>query len=64
MYTVMEGEFYETTSLDAGVDEFIPKTQSFSSFLSLLQVRLRRLAKQRGGRRTQQSTTMSLLRTI
>jgi DNA-binding response OmpR family regulator len=38
MYTVMEGEFYETISLDAGVDEFIVKTGSFSSFLSRLQV--------------------------
>jgi DNA-binding response OmpR family regulator len=34
MYTVMEGELYKTTSLDASVDEFISKSESFSSFLA------------------------------
>jgi DNA-binding response OmpR family regulator len=64
MYTVMEGEFYQTAFLDAGVDEFILKTQSLPSFLSRLQVHVRRLDQRRGGRRIWQSTSMSRLRTV
>lgn len=64
MYTVMEGEFYETISLDAGVDEFIVKTGSFSSFPSRLQIHLRRSAQKRGGGKTRRSTTMPRLRTV
>lgn len=64
MYTAMEGEFYETTSFEAGVDEFILKTQSLSSFLSRLQVHLCRLAQQRGGGKTRQSMAILGLRTV
>jgi DNA-binding response OmpR family regulator len=64
MYTVMEGEFYQTTSLDAGADEFILKTGSFSSFLSRLKVHLCQLAQHSRGRKTRQSTTLSHLRTV
>jgi len=49
MYTAMEGELYQTNSLDAGVDEFISKTKSFSSFPSRLQIHVRRHAPQREG---------------
>src|ERR1700733_13258486 len=41
MYPAMEGEPYQAASLNAGVDEFILKTQSFSRFLSRLQIHLR-----------------------
>ena len=64
MYMAMEGEFYQTTSLDAGVDEVILKTGSFSSFLLRLQVHVPRLDQRRGGRKIRQSTTMSRLRTV
>jgi DNA-binding response OmpR family regulator len=62
MYTVMEGEFYQTISVDAGVDEFIPKTKSFSTLLSRLQVHVRRRARQRGAGKTRRSTSLSRAR--
>jgi DNA-binding response OmpR family regulator len=36
MFTAMEGEFYETASLDAGADDFILKTASIPSIVSCL----------------------------
>jgi DNA-binding response OmpR family regulator len=36
VYTVMEGESYETASLDAGADDFIPKQLPISDFFSRL----------------------------
>jgi DNA-binding response OmpR family regulator len=64
MYTVMEGELYKTTSLDAGVDEFISKTGSFSSFLSRLQVHVRRHVRQREGGTTRLPTSPSRARMV
>lgn len=64
MYTVMEGEFYQTTSLDAGADEFIPKTKSFSSFLSHLQFHVRRHTRQGNDGKTRRSTTVSCARAV
>jgi DNA-binding response OmpR family regulator len=64
MYTVMEGEFYQTTSLHAGTDEFIPKTKSFSSFLSRLQLHVRRHTRQGDGGKARRSTTVSRARTV
>jgi DNA-binding response OmpR family regulator len=34
MFTAMEGELYETASLDAGADDFILKTTSIPSLVS------------------------------
>jgi len=42
MFTAMEGELYETTSFDAGADDFISKTGSFPSFLSRLRAHIER----------------------
>jgi DNA-binding response OmpR family regulator len=36
VYTVMEGEIYETASLDAGADDFMLKKTPVSDFFSLL----------------------------
>jgi DNA-binding response OmpR family regulator len=36
MFTSMEGEFYETASLDAGADDFILKTTAILSLVSRL----------------------------
>ena len=36
MFTAMEGELYETASLDAGADDFIRKTTSIPSLVSRL----------------------------
>jgi DNA-binding response OmpR family regulator len=42
MYTAMEGEFYETASLNAGADDFILKTTSIPSLVSRLRAHIRR----------------------
>jgi DNA-binding response OmpR family regulator len=42
MYTVLEGEWYETASLDAGADDFILKRTSKSTLLSRLYAHIRR----------------------
>jgi DNA-binding response OmpR family regulator len=42
MFTAMEGEFYETASLNAGADDFILKTTSISSLVSRLRAHIRR----------------------
>jgi DNA-binding response OmpR family regulator len=44
MFTAMEGEPYETASLDAGADEFIPKTTSVPSLVARLRANIRRKA--------------------
>jgi DNA-binding response OmpR family regulator len=49
MFTAMEGEFYETASLDAGADDFLLKTASIPSLVSRLRAQIRR--------REQDSTT-------
>jgi DNA-binding response OmpR family regulator len=42
MFTAMEGQFYETASLDAGADDFILKTTSIPSLVSRLRAHIRR----------------------
>jgi DNA-binding response OmpR family regulator len=42
MFTAMEGELYETASLDAGADDFILKTTSITSLVSRLRAHIRR----------------------
>jgi DNA-binding response OmpR family regulator len=42
MFTAMSGELYETASLDAGADDFIPKTTTIPSLISRLRAHIRR----------------------
>lgn len=42
MFTAMNGEPYETASLDAGADDFIPKTTSIPNLVSRLRAQIRR----------------------
>ena len=42
MFTAMEGELYETASLEAGADDFILKTTSIPSLVSRLRAHIRR----------------------
>jgi DNA-binding response OmpR family regulator len=42
IFTAMEGELYETASLDAGADDFILKTTSIPSLVSRLRADIRR----------------------
>jgi DNA-binding response OmpR family regulator len=50
MLTSMQGEFYETASLDAGADDFLLKSTSIPNLVSRLRTRIRRY-EQRGGKR-------------
>jgi two-component system, OmpR family, KDP operon response regulator KdpE len=50
MFTAMEGEFYETASLDAGADDFLPKTASIPSLVSRLRAHIRRNQRGSAGR--------------
>ena len=42
MFTAMKGELYETASLDANADDFIPKTTSVPSVVSRIRAHIRR----------------------
>jgi DNA-binding response OmpR family regulator len=42
MFTAMEGELYETASLNAGADDFILKTTSIPSLASRIRAHIRR----------------------
>lgn len=42
IYTSMKGNEYEAASLEAGADEFIPKTSAISYFITLLLKHIRR----------------------
>jgi DNA-binding response OmpR family regulator len=42
MFTAMSGELYETASLDAGADDFIPKTTSTPRLVSRLRAHIGR----------------------
>jgi DNA-binding response OmpR family regulator len=42
MFTVLEGEFYETASLNAGADDYILKTTSIPRLLARLHAHIRR----------------------
>jgi DNA-binding response OmpR family regulator len=48
VYTNLEGELYETASLDAGADDFLLKTTPISLLLSRLHAHLRRRARDLG----------------
>ena len=50
MFTAMEGELYETASLDAGADDFIPKTTSIPSLVSSICAHIRRHQQSLGER--------------
>ena len=50
MFTAMEGELYETASLDAGADDFIPKTTSIPSLASSICAHIRRHQQSLGER--------------
>jgi DNA-binding response OmpR family regulator len=41
MFTAMKGELYETASLDAGADDFVPKTLSVPSAVSRIRAHIR-----------------------
>jgi DNA-binding response OmpR family regulator len=55
MFTATEGEFYETASLDAGADDFLPKTASIPSLVSRIRAHIRR-GKRGSGERTEPET--------
>lgn len=42
MFTAMEGEPYESASLEAGADEFIPKAAGITSLVSRVRAHIRR----------------------
>jgi DNA-binding response OmpR family regulator len=48
VYTVLEGELYETASLDAGADDYIVKRATISTLLSRLHAHLRRRERDLG----------------
>jgi DNA-binding response OmpR family regulator len=50
MFTAMEGELYETASLNAGADDFILKTTSIPSLVSRLRSHIRRHRQSLGER--------------
>jgi DNA-binding response OmpR family regulator len=45
MFTAMEGELYETASLDAGADDFISKTVSIPCLIARFRAHIRRHEK-------------------
>lgn len=52
MFTAMDGELYEKASLEAGVDEFILKTEGIPQLLTRLHARIGRSEQEPGtGRR-------------
>jgi DNA-binding response OmpR family regulator len=55
MFTAMEGELYETGSLDAGADDFILKSASIPTIVSHLRAQIRS-HEQRLGKRTESET--------
>lgn len=48
VYTTLKGELYETASLDAGADDYIPKTSHTSILLARLHAHLRRRQRELG----------------
>jgi DNA-binding response OmpR family regulator len=51
MFTVLEGEFYETSSLNAGADDYILKTTSIPRLLARLHAHIRRHERVLGKKR-------------
>jgi DNA-binding response OmpR family regulator len=45
MFTAMEGEPYKTASLDAGADDFVPKTAGISCLVSHLRASMREIER-------------------
>jgi DNA-binding response OmpR family regulator len=58
IFTAMEGELYEMTSLDAGADDFILKTVSIPSLVSRIRAHIRR--HEQGLRKSTESETISI----
>jgi DNA-binding response OmpR family regulator len=52
MFSVLEGEPYETASLDAGADDYILKTTSMTRLLSRLHAHIRRQERDLTRKRT------------
>jgi DNA-binding response OmpR family regulator len=50
MFTAMEGKLYETASLNAGADDFMPKTTSIPALVSRLRAHIRRHQQSLGER--------------
>jgi DNA-binding response OmpR family regulator len=51
MFTVLDGEFYETSSLNAGADDYILKTTSIPRLLARLHAHIRRHERVMGKKR-------------
>jgi DNA-binding response OmpR family regulator len=58
MFTAMEGELYETASLDAGADDFILKTTSIPSLVSRLRAHICRHEQSLGERADREKVSM------
>jgi len=58
IFTAMEGEFYETASLNAGADDFILKTASIPSLVSRLRAHIRRHQQSLDGRTDREKVSM------
>ena len=58
MFTAMEGELYETASLEAGADDFILKTTSIPSLVSRLRGHIRRHPRGSRGRMCPEQASM------
>jgi len=58
MFTAMEGELYETASLNAGADDFILKTTSIPSLVSRVRAHIRRRQESLGERTDQEKVSM------
>jgi DNA-binding response OmpR family regulator len=58
MFTAMEGELYETASLNAGADDFILKTTSIPSLVSRLRAHIHRHQQSLGERTDREKVSM------
>jgi DNA-binding response OmpR family regulator len=58
MFTAMEGELYETASLNAGADDFILKTTSIPSLASRIRVHIRRHQQSLDERKDREKVSM------
>ena len=58
MFTAMEGELYEKASLDAGADDFIPKTTSIPSLVSRLRAHILRHQQSLGEKTDREKVSM------
>ena len=58
MFTAMEGELYETATLNAGADDFILKTTSIPSLVSRLRAHIHRHQQSLGERTDREKVSM------